>query len=91
MWALIASLSFATSNTIKGVFSNTYTYKAIYMDFYPLIIIYLIFHIKKWKDNKDLSIKQNSPYYVKSDSGELKLDFERMLVPLFRGLIMTFI
>ena len=62
------------------------------MDFYAFYLIWIGFHIKKYYDRDiNKSAEEQSPYYVKTESGEWKLDKTRMAVPLIRGLIMTFV
>jgi len=60
------------------------------MDFYAFIILYILFHLKKWYDRpKDKTAKSNSPYYVADENGEYKFDKTKMFVPLRRALITT--
>ena len=62
------------------------------MDFYAFYIIYIVFHAKKYMDRDPKKSKEEqSPYYIKTDDGEYKLDKTRMMVPIVRSVIFTFV
>ena len=43
------------------------------MDFYAFYIIYILFHLKKWRDRPEgKTAKENSVYYKLGENGEYK-------------------